>query len=366
MSLFRERARGRAFALGLSIACALTSAPLHAQDSTAAAKSEHALPPMEIRAFVQVWYRTGDPLTKDGFKIRKADLKFLGDLSPLIHWRISVDAAKTLSVSTTTAEISDTAALSSAAIDQKTRMLQEAAVTYTPTKHLSIDVGQQLVPLTIEGWIPLSNLETIERANFISEKSRAVGLGYVYDLGASANGTTAMGIEYHAGVFNEMGDDQNSTDANDQKALMGRLDYHIPLVPGLQLGGSGGYEPGNFTQRKQRFGTDAQYKTDAFTLRAETMAARDGALRRFGWYGLGALRVTRDAQLVARYDSWDRDRTGESTLNNAFERQILLGGTYAIEGTTGKVALNIIHQTFPNISSVRDATFALMAFQASF
>jgi hypothetical protein len=163
-----------------------------------------------------------------------------------------------------------------------------------------------------------------------------------------------------------MGDSQNGTDANDQKALIGRVDYHVPFLPGFQIGSSGGFEGGPPTQEKQRFGTEAQYKVNAVTLRAETMAARDGLLRRFGWYGLGAMQVSHDVLLSARYDSWDRDRTGESALTNAFERQIVVGGNYLVQGTQAKIALNIIYQTFPNISSVRDATFALMAFQTAF
>lgn len=334
-----------------------------AQDSTPDRTLK--LPPINVQGFVQVYYRSGDPLNKDGFRIRKADIKFSGELSEHVRWRFSADAAKTLALSSTSEEIRDTAALSNVAVDQKSRMLQEAAVTYYQNKAFQVDIGQQLVPLSFEGWIPLSNLETIERTNFIAEKSRAVGLGYIFDLGASANGVTPVGIEYHAGVFNEMGDDQGSTDQNDQKAIVGRLDYHVPAVPGLTVGGGGGWEPGPFTQKKQRVATEAQYKIKRYTLRGETMAARDGALRRFGWYGLGAMQATSRIVLSARYDAWDRDRTAETSLNNAFERTIVLGANYAVDGTPAKVAVNLVHQSFPNIATVPTATFVLMAFQAA-
>jgi hypothetical protein len=343
------------------VCVSLSATVAAAQDSTAA----KTLIPVDIHGFVQVYYRTGDPLNKDGYRIRKADVRFSGDVSPRLRWRLSVDAAKALAVNTTTTDIRDTTALNAVSIDQKSRMLQEAELVYAATKSMSIEIGQQLVPLSLEGWIPLASLETIERANFIAERSRAIGLGYIFDLGASVNGLTSSGFEYHAGVFNEMGDDQGGTDPNDQKATVGRFDYHLPVLPGAQIGASAGYEPGPFTQEKQRFGTDAQYRAGRMTFRGETMAARDGALRRFGWYGLTAMNVTSSFNLAARYDSWDRDRTAETNVTNAYERQILIGGNYVLEGTSGKIALNVIHQSFPTIGTVRETTFLLAAFQAA-
>ena len=77
-----------------------------------------------------------------------------------------------------------------------------------------------------------------------------------------------------------------------------------------------------------------QYRDSWLTLRGETMAARDAQLRRFGWYTLAAVRPTAPLQLVARYDAWDRDRTHEASIVDAFERQIVLGGSYLIDGTS--------------------------------
>jgi hypothetical protein len=331
-----------------------------AQDSVPA----HVLPPFENHGFLQVYYRAGDPLNKDGYRLRKADFKFNGVLSPKLRWRITFDAAKALSLNEATGDVRDTAVVTGVAVDQKSRILQDAALTYLASKYLNFDIGQQIVPLGLEPTTSASALETIERANFEAERSRAVGLGDVRDVGVSANGMIPAGLEYHVGMFNEMGDDQGTTDANTAKAVLARLAYHVPFLPGVQVGGTGGYEPGQLTQRKQRLATEAQYRNSLFTLRAESMAARDGLLRRFGWYGLGALRPTREIQLVARYDSWDRDRTAETALSNAFERQIVVGGSYQIEHGIGKIVLNLIRQTFPNITTVPDATFGLLAFQA--
>jgi len=350
----------------IAAAATITVAASGAAAQQAPAATPAATPtPVEFRGFVQVQYRTGDPLTTDGYRLRKADVKLGGAVSPRLSWRVAMDLAKTLALTTSTTQIRDTLTLVGAAPDQRSRALQEAAVTYTLDRRLAIDVGQQLLPLTLEGNLSLGGLETIERANFISEHSRAIGLGYVYDVGASANGQLAHGLEYHAGLFNEMGDSQGGTDTNDQKSLIGRVVYHVPGVPGLQLGGSGGWQPSTGVARRQRLGPEAQYSTSRITLRAEGMDGRDGALHRSGWYALGAVRPVMPLQLALRYDVWDRDLSGESTIKNALERQIVLGANYLVDGPSGKVAINLVRQTFPNIATVRGATFALLAFQAS-
>jgi hypothetical protein len=360
MPVFRGRLLP-ALALGAFIAA---GAPAAAQDSTAAA-GKLLIPPIETHGFLEIYYRSGDPLTKDGYRLRKADLKFSGAISPRLRWRITFDASKALALNTSRGTDDDSSAVSGVGVDQRSRMLQDAALTYTVSPLLALDVGQQIVPLSLEGTLSTWNIETIERTNFVVERSRAVGLGDIRDIGVSANGL-ASGLEYHVGLFDEMGDASGALDANQQKAVMARLAYHAPFLPGFQIGGTAGFEGGPADARKQRAATEIQYRPGNLVLRAETMAARDGLLRRFGWYGLGAYRLRPDLQVVARYDSWDRDVTGESMLANALERQIVGGLSYFIEHGTAKLAVNVIHQTFPNISSVRDATFGLFALQALF
>jgi hypothetical protein len=68
-------------------------------------------------------------------------------------------------------------------------------------------------------------------------------------------------------------------------------------------------------------------------------------------------------QFVARYDAWDRDRTHEGSIVDAFERQIVLGGSYLVDGTSAKFAINLVRQTFPNVTNAGNATFVLIAFQ---
>jgi hypothetical protein len=352
---FRHRAR---VVGALVVASFISTARIGAQDSIA-----RVALPFQLHGFLQVYYRDGDPTTTDGFRLRKADLKFSGDLSPHLRWRISFDVSKQLTLNKTVSRIGDSLALTDASIDQRSRMVQDAALTYAVGKTLFVDIGQQIIPLSLEGTIPTAQVETIERTMFIVERSRATGLGDIRDIGVSANGGTLGVVEYHVGVFNETGEGAGTIDVNDQKAVMGRIAIHPPALPYFQFGGSGGFEGGPLKQRRERAGGEIQYRDSRLTVRAEAIGARDGNLRRFGWYGLSAVRPTTHLQLVARFDSWDRDLSQELSLFDATERQMTVGASYLLDPST-KVALNVIRQTFPNVASPRSGTIVLVAFQA--
>ena len=181
----------------------------------------------------------------------------------------------------------------------------------------------------------------------------------------SANGQVLNAIEYHLGIFNETGEGAGTIDPNDQKSFMGRVAYKPAFIRGLSVGGSGGFEGGPTKQRRERTAGEIQFRDDVITLRTEVMSARDGTLHRFGWYGLTAVRPTKRLQFVARWDDWDRDRSGEHSLTDATERQVVLGASLLLD-TSAKIAINAIHQTFPFISAPKPATFFMAAFQAVF
>jgi hypothetical protein len=353
---FRHRAR----VVGALVVASFTlTARVGAQDSTA-----RVVLPFQLHGFLQVYYRDGDPTTRDGFRLRKADIKFSGDLSLRLKWRITFDASKQETILKTVSKIGDSLAVTDASIDQRSRMVQDAALTYAVSKTMGLDIGQQIIPLSLEGTIPTALVETIERTMFIVERSRATGLGDIRDIGVSANGR-ALGatVEYHVGVFNETGEGAGTVDLNDQKAVMGRIAIHPSAFPSFQFGGSGGFEGGPLKQRRERAGGEVQYKDNWLTLRSEAIGARDGNLRRFGWYGLGAVRPTTHLQLVARFDSWDRDLGQELSLFDATERQTTIGVSYLLDPST-KVAINVIRQTFPNVATPRSGTILMAAFQA--
>lgn len=339
-----------------------------AQDTSAA----HAtpLPPpapsVQIDGFLQIWYLDGHTISNahDSYRIRRADLKLSGIISPRVRWRLSFDGAKALALAKVTTTAADSTVLRDASVDQRTRILQEASINVTLAPAFRIDVGQQIIPLALEGITASSQIETIQRAMFIEERGRGGTLGDIRDIGAAARGSIGRGyVDYQLGVFNEMGESQNSTDQNDQKATIGRVAARIPGFEALQVGGSGGFEGGpTAAQRRERAGGEAQFRNTWLTLRSEVMGARDGTVRRLGYYGLAAVRPTADVELVGRWDYWDPDLHSETGSIDAAERQIVAGANYLIEGGATRLAANVVRSTFPG-RVVPASTLLLVALQ---
>jgi len=347
-----------------TLAGALAAGRLAAQDTTNSRPVP--LPPpapaVQIDGFLQVWYLDGHTITnaRDSYRVRRADLKLSGVISPRVRWRLSFDGAKLLNLTRATTTIADTAVLEDAAIDERTRILQEASINITVAPSLRVDVGQQIIPLSLEGITSTSQIETIARTMFIEERTRGAGLGDIRDIGASARGSVAGGyVDYQVGLFNEMGESQNTTDQNDQKSAIGRVAFRIPSFAALQLGGSGGFEGGpTAAQRRERAGAEVQYRINWLTLRSETMGSREGTVRRLGYYGLAAVRPTPEVELVARWDYWDPDIHRETGVPDAAERQVVAGASYFIEGGATRLAANVLRSTFP--SGVHPATTLLL------
>ena len=302
-------------------AALLVAGPLGAQDTASrSATLPSPAPTIQIGGFLQIWYLDGHTITNahDTYRIRRADIKLSGVISPRVRWRISLDGAKLLNLTKVTTGTGDSSVVRDVAVDERSRILQEASINVTLMPALRFDVGQLILPLSLEGTVASSQIETIERTMFIAERARGGGLGDIRDIGAAARGSLAAGyLDYQVGLYNEMGESQNNTDQNDQKATIGRVVLHVPTVPELQFGASGGIEGGPLVaQRHERAGGEAQYRNRWLTVRSEIMGARDGTARRLGYYALGAARPTPDVELVARYDSWDPDLHNESGALN--------------------------------------------------
>lgn len=348
----------------------LTAHRVRAQDSssTAHAPANGATPsasPVQIDGLLQIWYLDGHTITNahDTYRIRRADIKLSGVISPRVHWRVSLDAAKLLNLSKTSTVASDSTVLKDVSVDQRSRILQEASINVAILPTLRVDVGQQIIPLSYEGVTGASQIETIERTMFIAERGRGGGISDVRDIGAEARGRTIGGfVDYQLGVFNEFGETQNSTDQNDQKAAIGRVAFHVPFLPALQVGASGGAEGGAAPQRHERAGGEAQFRTSWLTLRSEVMGARDGTFRRLGYYGLGAVRPRNDVELVGRWDYWDPDLHNETGPIDAAERELVGGASYFIDGGSTRLAANVVRSTFPS-GRVPSSTMILLALQ---
>lgn len=329
--------------------------PVYAQDTTSSAPSPPPATPapsVRVDGFLQLWYVDGHTITNahDTYRVRRAFVMVNGLISPRVRWRVGVDASKLLTLTKSSTVVGDSTVLSDANVDQRSRILQDATITIALTPAFHLDVGQQLIPLSYEGVALTWNVETVQRTMFIEERARGGTLGDIRDIGATALGTIVDGyVSYQLGVFNDMGDSQNNSDQNDQKATMGRVVLSVPGLSALQLGGSGGFEGSSKVgDRRERAGGEGQFRTRWLTLRSEIMGARDGTTRRLGYYGLGAVRPTSDVELVGRWDYWDPDLHNEAGPVNIAERQITAGGSYFIESGATRLSANFVHSSFPS------------------
>lgn len=353
--------------LTTALVAIVVAGPVAAQDTVSAPSSLPApAPAVQFDGLLQVWYLDGHTVTNahDSYRIRRADIKLSGVISPRVRWRISLDGAKLLNLTKTTSGSGDSSVVRDVAVDERSRILQEASINVTLAPALRFDVGQQILPLSLEGTVSASQIETIERTMFIAERGRGGGLSDIRDIGAAARGSIAAGyVDYQIGLYNEIGDSQNSTDQNDQKATIGRVVLRVPALPALQVGASGGIEGGPAVgQRHERAGGEAQYRNHWMTLRSEVMGARDGTLRRLGYYALGAARPTTDVELVARWDSWDPDLHNETSAVDAVEHEVVAGASYFIDGGATRLAANVVRSTFPG-GRVPSSTMLLLALQ---
>lgn len=169
---------------------------------------------------------------------------------------------------------------------------------YIRWKHrdLGIQAGQFKTPFSREYWASLADLETADRAAVVDSLSPKRDIGLMGDYEIHHHATV------YAGLFN--GEGTNLT-ANKDSTALGVARVVIRPIPEIALGGNVARYFGDST----RFGADVNYEGPKLTLRGEYIAqSRDslGGKHDKGWAALGAYRVERRVQLVARYEEFDR------------------------------------------------------------
>lgn len=282
---------------------------------------------------MQAWYVGGSGDVTNTFRLRRAELKFAGTLTPRAAWTLMVDLAKPLRVN-------------GGSVNQASLLLQDAYATLKANR-FAVDVGQMKLPATYEGSVSsASTLETVDNALFISEGKAAL----VRDLGVAISGPVSSDIRFKVGVFNGTGESQNTTDLNDTKAVAGRVEMQT-MVPGLKVATSGVWSGpvAADSLRRDRVGIDAQYTRGPVTLRSEWLRAWDAASERVGYYVLGAYRL-RSVELVARHDVFDRAPGAADATPGMLERDYLAGVNYRISGDNVRLQANYVFRTFDGLS----------------
>lgn len=304
---------------------------------------------IKFNGLLQAWYYSGDTGFDDTFRIRRTELKFTGEVNPQVKWTAMIDPSKGLSLNNTVTTLSGTPVLRETSVNQGSRILQDAFITLGYFKHLSLNIGQFKIPLSLEGLQSSAGLDT-ERALFASDRVRGGSYGDIRDIGVMAYGPISSQLDYQLGVFNGSGDTQNDLDRNDQKAVAGRLVYKPAVAPGLQLGASGVWGNGERAERprRDRLGAELLYQRGPLTLKGEYMTGKDGPIARAGYYAHFAWHFTPQWEAIARYDTWDPDTADESTAVSVTERDYIAGFNYFIDGSHVKLQFNYVRKTFEN------------------
>ncbi len=296
---------------------------------------------IRVAGLLQTWYTNGSLPGDNSLRIKRAELKLAGKISPRVSWTVMIDPAKSLSLRQSTTTVAGQRVVVDESVNQSSRVLQDAYVSIALPRGFSVDVGQYKLPFAYEGPNPTSRVVTVERPMFAADRGRG-SLGDVRDIGATLRGKLLKRADLSVGFFDGSGEVMNAVDANDQKVLVVNAASPVALLKGLTLGASGVYgaAPNSEHARRDRLGGLVEFSRGPLTTRAEYIRGVDGDVHRLGYYGLVAYKLSNAFELVHRYDFFDPDvrRTATSTDDGATE--LLAGLNYYIAGHNAKLQLN--------------------------
>ncbi len=303
---------------------------------------------IKFDGLLQAWAVGGGERVTNTFRLRRAELKFSGQITPRASWTIMIDPAKVLSLNSTTTTTNGTAVLSSVAVNQATRILQDAYITLGYIPRVRLDFGQTKIPLSLEGFQSSAKLDTVERALFMSDRGRGGSFGDVRDFGVMIGGPVSRVFDYQVGLFNGSGEHQNESATFDQKSLIGRV--IVKPFRGFQVGGSGalGYGITNSTTRprRDRLGAEIMYTRGPLTLKSEWMEGKDGEVLRQGYYAHVGYKFRARLEPIFRLDAFDPDVSKDTSQSDVLEQDYVAGFNYYITEHNWKVQLNYVRKTF--------------------
>lgn len=300
-----------------------------------------------LSGLLQAWYSAGTAGMEQSFRVRRAEIKLSGRAAERVTFTMMIDVAKSLSTSNTYVDVNGVRVLKDESVNQASRMLQDAFVSLTVSKKVTIDIGQFRVPLSLEGTTSASKLDAIDRALFLTDKARGGGYGDVRDIGLMARGQAAKRVDWYAGLFNGVGESQNQTDRNQQKVGIARVVVRPASLKGLQVGASAAYSgaPHADAPRRDRAGVEMQLLRGRFLLRSEAMMGVDANTHRAGGYVHAGWKVQPSVEVFGRADVWDPNTAREDALAASLGRDMIAGTNWLLAGST-KVQLEVVKHDF--------------------
>jgi phosphate-selective porin len=322
---------------------------------------------IQLNGLIQGWFVAGDEGFRDTFRVRRAEFKMTGEITPRVKWTLMIDPSKALALRNTRVTVDGQSVVGDTSVDQGGRILQDAFITYETGHDVKVNVGQFKIPLSLEGLQSSATLDTIERALFMTDRARGGNYGDVRDLGVSVNGVLTSRIDYQLGLFNGSGESFNDVDRNDGKSVAVRIVGRPAFLPGLQVGGSGVWA-GNGSHddrpRRNRFGAEMLYVKGRLKLKSELMIGADGSLRRRGYYAHFGYRFRPRVEGIFRFDTWDPDTQRTTNSTDVAERDYVAGINYYVLENKVKLQFNYARKTF-DTSIVRPRNLMMINLQTS-
>jgi hypothetical protein len=274
----------------------------------------------------------------DTFRLRRAEIQLDGTINPKTYWQVMFDLAKLLAVNTNTVG-------QVTGVNPGSEVLQNAFLGLKINRELALEVGQEKIPMSMEGLRSSRELLTVERAIFNTLPVNNGRVGDVRDIGGMVR-LNSKWADGQVGVFNDGGNRQNNLDDNDAKEVFVHLD--VKPVKDFLIGGyqeiTGGVNGFKGTPRF-RSGAELSWQLGPHTFEAEYAFARDNtpAINSEGGYFLYAYSLSKMWQFVGRVEAWNPNRD----LHNAAyvqEYDFTAGINYYLNGHNSKMQFNWIRK----------------------
>jgi len=288
----------------------------------------------KVAGLMQFWYQNDNgATTKDNFRLRRAEIKLSGEITPQVSWAVMIDPAQLREDDTIgTVTVSGTQSVITS-VGRKSP-LQDFVITLKPHKYCSIDFGQYKVPFGMEGLESSAKLDLIERAALASQFKWADAR----DIGITLKGDIKLGdvkIQPAIGVYN--GEGQNRLDVNEPMDVAGRL--VIKPIEQLHIGVA--YydgKSGTATVENYRWGGEVKFVQDPISIYGEYARGKSKGKEKRTYYGTLGFKFLNRFQAVARYDYYDPDINTEKDSRT----ETTLGLNYFIEEHHSKLQLNYV------------------------
>ena len=263
---------------------------------------------VKFNAQLQAWTvydstDVGPNAAATNFRLRRAELKFSGNVAPEARWFVMIDPTKKLT-SGAVAQTNDN------------KVLQDLGMAYAPLAGTDFEVivGQFKTPTASENFDMPSQLFFPERALL----SRTYG--EKREPGLMLSYKTAL---YHARLMASNGQATNVDDNNSDKDLTGRVD--VMPVEGLTTGAFvNAANWGKYQTQRGRAGLNARYKLNDWWFSGEYATGRDAGLMSHGFYLATAYSFTEKLQLSARYQLFNPNSRSD-TVASARSEELCLG-----------------------------------------